>query len=296
MRKIMKCIYDPIFKSIFMDNPNALASLISSITEIDYNLMKDNITIRANEIPISNKYEKFKKCDFIVSFDKYIINLEANGFNSKIIKTKNASYAMKVYSENTKISFQYGSKLVVIRINLNAFSINNKVLTKYYISDPITGEIYLQNFAFYTLDLEKCYKIFYNTDNKENISNYVRWGAFLYNEDMSEINNILGDILSSRDKGRLIRKIDEINMRKDGTLTRKEAKEWGRWIENSFRQEGLEKGFEQGRVEGIERGIEQGIEKGIIDTIKSMLKNELSYETISEITNKTIDEIKEIEK
>ena len=54
-KPIEKCIIDYNFKSIFIENPNALAHLISSITDINYYLLKDNITIKVNEIPISEK-------------------------------------------------------------------------------------------------------------------------------------------------------------------------------------------------------------------------------------------------
>ena len=49
-----------------------------------------------------------------------------------------------------------------------------------------------------------------------------------------------------------------------------------------------------------EQGIEQGIEKGIEDRNKeviiSMLKKNTDYDYISDVTGKTIEEIKEIEK
>ncbi len=48
--------------------------------------------------------------------------------------------------------------------------------------------------------------------------------------------------------------------------------------------------------EGIEQGTIQGIETKTIDVIRSMLKKNIDCNTISEITNKSIEEIKEIEK
>ena len=48
--------------------------------------------------------------------------------------------------------------------------------------------------------------------------------------------------------------------------------------------------------EGMEAGISQGIEQNTNATIKAMLENKANYEFISKVTNKTIEEIKEIEK
>lgn len=271
---IERCIYDPNFKSIFIENPNALAHLISSVTGIDYYLLKNNLTIKVNEIPINSKDEKFKKTDFIINVDNYTINIEANSSYNDLFKVKNTSYIMELYSENTRKGKDYNPNLVFIQINLNAFNTNGKSLTEYYISDPKTGEIYLENFIFYVLDIAKCYKLFYNLD-EEKITDNIRWGAFLYSDNLNELNNIIGNMLDDKDKQKLIWKVEDINMRKDGTLTKREAEEWGRWIENSLKKEGYE--------------------DGVINTIKSMLKKEMSYEDISDITNKTIEQIKEIE-
>ena len=48
--------------------------------------------------------------------------------------------------------------------------------------------------------------------------------------------------------------------------------------------------------EGNRISKEEGIEETLIKTIKSMLKEKISYELISKITGKSINEIKEIEK
>jgi len=287
IRPIVKCIYDPNFKSIFIENPNALASLISSVTNIKYELLKDNITIKMNEIPINGEDEKFKRCDFLIDFDNYLINIEVNAFNYDELKMKNTSYAMKLFSEKTKVGENYNSEFNLFQINIDAFSRFRNPLSKFNISSIETKEIYLKNFEFFTLDIVKCSKLFYNLE-KRDITDYIRWGAFFNCDNLYELDNILGDMLSNKDKKKLIDKVSEINMRKDGTLTRREAKEWGRLIENSLKRKGYEEGKEEGR--------EAGREEGIINTIKAMLKNNLSYEDISKITDKSLDEIKEIAK
>ena len=46
----------------------------------------------------------------------------------------------------------------------------------------------------------------------------------------------------------------------------------------------------------LEEGYDSGFQDGVTNIIQRMLKNKVDYETISNITEKTIDEIKEIEK
>ena len=45
---------------------------------------------------------------------------------------------------------------------------------------------------------------------------------------------------------------------------------------------------------GIEQGMQQGIEQNTIDVILSMVKNSASFDFISKVTGKTIEEIEEI--
>ena len=49
------------------------------------------------------------------------------------------------------------------------------------------------------------------------------------------------------------------------------------------------------RDEGIKQGIKLSAEASTIEIIKAMLKKKLDYNTISEVTNKSIEEIKIIE-
>ena len=61
------------------------------------------------------------------------------------------------------------------------------------------------------------------------------------------------------------------------------------------REDALERGISQGILQGISQGITQGAEEKTKDIIKEMLKNNATPEFISNVTGKSIDEIKEIE-
>ena len=54
--------------------------------------------------------------------------------------------------------------------------------------------------------------------------------------------------------------------------------------------------IEEVRASGLEQGLSKGIEENTINTIKNMLLNNIDINTISKVTNKSIEEIKEIEK
>ena len=88
---------------------------------------------------------------------------------------------------------------------------------------------------------------------------------------------------------------------KDANSSDRIIQDWMVEENNRLRLEGQlayakDEGIEQGIEQGTRQGIEQGIEENKIDVIRSMLKKSIDYNTISEITNKSVEEIKEIEK
>ena len=64
---------------------------------------------------------------------------------------------------------------------------------------------------------------------------------------------------------------------------------------NDGKEQGIIEGKEQGIIEGKEQGFIEGKEKNTLDIIKKMLENNIDYDTISNITGKSINDIKKIE-
>jgi predicted transposase/invertase (TIGR01784 family) len=94
-------------------------------------------------------------------------------------------------------------------------------------------------------------------------------------------------------KKRVIGKVrDMYTMNEDYTLTREEAKKWGDFLYNGWKYEFTEDGKRIGRKEGRIAGLKEKA----IEMIKSMLKNDIDVKTVAKVSNKTIEEIKEIEK
>lgn len=147
--------YDVIFKSVFTNNENILAKMISAITGIDYNVFKDNIRLEINEIPISRKNEKAKKCDFIVKIDKStIVNLELNRQNLKTNTVKNLSYAFSLFATHSSKGEEYDEKFKVMQININCYKDNLDVLMQYYISAKGRNDTNcINNFVIYFLNV-----------------------------------------------------------------------------------------------------------------------------------------------
>ena len=274
--------YDIIFKSVFMNNENILAKMISDITNIDYKILENNITLEANELPISKKNEKAKRCDFVVRLDKdYILNLELNRQSHTGLIVRNLSYVFNLFSTHTKVGDEYNENLVVMQININCFdNQNGKALSRYHIKEDYDDDIYSNNLVLYTLNVVNCKELYYNYDNKK-IPKYIKWGALIYCDDISNIPIITKGIMTYEERNIIMDKLNKLQNDKQ-IMTELEALEWEEWERNTIYSD------------GIKKGIEQGINQNTIEIIKSMLKKELDINLISEITNESIEEINKI--
>ena len=151
-------------KAIFIGEDNILAKMISDITGIEYSLLKNNIRLAINEIPISVKDEKAKRCDFIVKVnDKNIINLEFNSsFYSGMIN-KNLSYLFIAYATATKRNKKYDNNMYAMQINLNCYKENlNKPLAKYLLQEVDDYQVYTKSLAIFDVNVVKCNELFFS--------------------------------------------------------------------------------------------------------------------------------------
>ena len=98
---------DIIFKSLFIDMEELLKRFIYDIT--GYKL--HNITLEVNEIPITRKNEKFKRCDLIIKSENIIFNIELNSMYYKSLIVKNLSYICGLLSKNTSKGDNYNEDL-----------------------------------------------------------------------------------------------------------------------------------------------------------------------------------------
>ena len=126
---------DPVIKSIFKNNPNVLAKLISDIADYNYYELENNIDILSDDILIGTRNEKAKRCDFLVKIDNNrYTNIEMNNYSSKVDLIKNLSYVFHIYSSVTKKGNKYKNELELSQINLDYHAFNmDKPLEKYYL-------------------------------------------------------------------------------------------------------------------------------------------------------------------
>ena len=94
-------------------------------------------------------------------------------------------------------------------------------------------------------------------------------------------------------KKRVIGKVREMyTMNDDYTLTKEAADQYGEFLYYGWKHEFIEDGKRIGRKEGRIAGIKEKA----IEMIKAMLKNDIDVEKVAKVSDKSIEEIKEIEK
>ena len=169
-----RLINNNYLNTIFLKNTNILAKFISDLTKIPYQDLKDNILINITNNPIHNKkYKYFVKID------------------NKILSKK--SYIISLYSNLQNHQNNY----LIIQININLYQNNTKNYYDLFQLQNNKGEKYIENFKIYTLDIIKCYDLYYNKKKNNNI---IKWGTFFYSKtNYKELEKIISNLINKKD-------------------------------------------------------------------------------------------------
>ena len=301
--KMQSLTYDIMFKNLFKRNIYAFKRFIITVLHLDIEPEECNIYFLDNELDIINYKEKRKITDFNITInDSISVNIELNRKTFKNVKRRNHLYHNKQVSyslkrgENIKNLLNYTN----IQLNLNAYdkssNLGEDIIMPYSLK---TSSIYIENDIVYLRYLDYYYKLYYNKSIKKEESDY--WLALLMSKSFTELNNILSQFLDNDLREKIVKDVLMLSM--DKFILEEceiEALETVEMIDtlNNTREEGLkigrEEGLKIGHEEGRQEGREEGFEAGKSEIIKSMINNKLDYETISKISGKSIEEIKEI--
>lgn len=300
---IVSLRFDKAFKIIFNKEKRVLLRMLRDVLGIE---VDDNSTLTiGEELLPPNIFGKMYRLDVrLEMFNSILISIEMNNNTNKVNTTnRNMLYLARnisgYVSENTKDEEleNYGS----IMLNLNRFrNSNNKELDEIMLLSIHSGIIASKLFKIYNLDIDKCYKLMYNNDVKK--SKIMRWGSIFRATSIEELSDLLGgDLLTMEEKEHFLNTVREAND------DRKILREWQlqdaklKIIEENnaekrrIHKEGIKQGKKEGKIEGIQEGLQKGAEESKKEVIINMLRKKLDYTIISEVTGKTIEEIKEIE-
>ena len=281
--KILSLSYNAMFKAVFSNNKVILSKLIEAILEHSYiniDIKDKEFIIKNNELPIDNYHDKQLICDYIIKLDNVNdLNIELNRKQYPGVVERNMTYSFKIYYEHFNRGNEYSEfkKYNLIQVNFNKFkNPNNKSINKYYLLDANDSKNFLsKSICIINLDIEECYKLVYNNTYKEEISELEKLAAILYCDYLEDISSILESVrLDNMEKEKFINDINNASRDKNNQEAIK-------------LEDNIEYRFELTK--------EEALREKTIDVIKNMLKKNYDIKEISDITGKSIKEIKEIE-
>lgn len=277
--------YDKAFKVVFNNAKREILKLLNELTDIEISL-NAKLIIGKEIVPKHNEGKLFRHDAIIICDDNKFVCVEMNNSRYGYSLDRNIIYMFNYLSDNLK----EGIKTPSIKehqarlINLNNFANYTKQLYE-EINATYKGcnEIATKLFKIHNIDIVKAYEIMYNEDVRK--SRMARVGSIFKATSLEEISNLLGEeMLTMEEKQNLLNAVETANDRYKVD-----------WIED-LNQRLYEQGvIEYCTDEGREEGIKEGVNEGKLSMIKNMLKKKFDYAIISEVSGKSVKEIKLIE-
>ena len=305
--KIIPMIYDKVFKGVLTSKEarGYLVSLISNITGIKKEDIKDNLVFKNNEQKITGVSEKKKITDMIIDIKDFIINLEMNKEYYEGLINRNHGYISKIRESLVLEGESYVDTPKIIQINFDYFNYyrpDKRVVIKFEMKDD-TGIKEGVDVESYHVILPNAKEKYYNEGNKEEL---VKELVIMMTEKNEELERLIKDNMELRKVGEKIVEIsnderlqgwydeEEHQRRVRNSLVASAIKEG--W--NQGKADGLKEGKKEGLKEGREEGFKEGIEKGALnkqkEIAKNLLKEGVDKKIISSSTGLSIDEIEKL--
>ncbi len=299
--KVLRLCGDVIFKAVFLREKEVLLKMIYDITDISETMHFEEV-ITGYELEPYILNGKVNKSDMLLKLgNNYFLNIELNYQHESNVMYRNMIQLFRICGQITEsgMTDKQLSLKKVGQLNFNTFSnSNNKEFQRGMYTDE-DGQTINNFLTFWNVDIVKCYnKVYNNIEQVQKLSKVLRWGAILYTDlnnpnidGIAIIEKMIGDdLLTMEEKEKLIKRI------KDTKNNKKIIQEWMVEENNRIREENvLRTAREDGRLEGIQEGKKEGKENKTLEVIKNMLIKKLDISIISEVTGKTVEEIKEIE-
>ena len=205
--------------------------------------------------------------DAILYTDKGVINVEVNTVDDDYIRVRNTAYIMNVYGRYYLRGEDYNKDDNFIQINFNYNLKKNYLIEDYKIRSE-AGDVLVDNFMIYDLNMDKYLEFCYNKNKKEIDAYKYLIMLDLPKEELS--------VLSKSDKvvSSYMEKLDNIN--EDPRFqSYMSAEEDDRKIMNSIKREYYDKGVKENQIEIAKKMLEDGTEISVIEKYTGLSKEEV---------------------
>lgn len=284
-KKLIPATFDPVFKEIFTspDCRNYTCTLISELTSIPFEDLKNNLKVIDSRLPIDNYNEKNKTTDILLSVEGNIINIEMNNRYYSGLFERNNSYAHKVLGLTMQRGSSYKDYRFLIQINIDNFIQFKKPISVFKMMEIDTHEVENENFIIYHISLPKLSEKYYN---ETNLSHLEKLFLIIGLNNITDLEKIgLGDKVIMEYKSKIENLSDDeifanlYDVEKDIEMRRK--------AEDLYLKE-------QAIKEGREKGLQEGIKEGKTEIIKNMLNENLDISLIVKVTGVSEEEINKL--
>ena len=273
--EVLPATYDSIFKSVIQDDnlKDFTAYLIGSI--IGRSIDKNSIIFVNPEFTKNNAFDKRNTNDILMLInggDR--ISLEMNRYNSEELIKRNRSHLFEGIVKTINVSYKEGEENFFIQICFDNFSLKNKLISTYKLSDVDDGRVdeENENFIKYRINLVKIYKKYYTLD--EELTRFEKALAILSFSKIKDLRKLSkGDDMLMR----VVKKIEELTDDPDMV----------QYID-------VEKGMEFGRRLDREKAIKEAVEEEKIEATKKMILKNINIDDITEITGLSKKEIEKL--
>lgn len=275
------------------DNIIILENFLSLYLEIPLNKIKGHLKIKSRNLKLESKKAANKQVDLILDYDDNIINIEMNTTFNSGIKDRNVVYICNIHGGQMEYGDNnYNNIHSTLQINFANLKGNN-IIESYYLTDKNTGKILSEKLKIDVIYLQNDGKMCYSKREKE----LLKWCKLLNSDKSTKFDEVL-EVLSMENEAKELLK-DEVERLSDNDerfvlyskYTREELER------NTFRDATIkdirEELQEEVRKE-VQEEVRKEVEKETEAIVKRMKDKNLRIEEISDITNLSIKEVKDI--
>lgn len=262
-----------------------LASIIAAVLNLDKEYVLANLRLLDSEVS-KNIHHKDQEVDVIVENEEMVVNIEINANDTEQSRIKNNSYIAQLVIRQTYPGKRYAIKPIV-QINMNLFDAYAKNEFIYHsVMMEEKHHIKRRNslIDIYDINLDFLSKMDYNQIKKLN-EHDLQWLLYiLVCQDKTHANHLY------RESGMM----KKVEMKKEDFL--RELDSLLAYDHEEFHRREMEELKEKAVKEAREEGLKEGLEQSKKEMAKKSLKiGTLTLEQIAEITDLTIDEVKELQ-
>ena len=204
VKKIIPMTYDKVFKGVLesAEVREYLISIISEITKIPKEALKEDMRFKNSEMKVSAISEKRKILDLVVEIKDCVINLEMNKYYYEGLMDRNHGYVSKIRESMVKEGEGYDDIKKVIQINFddyNKYKPDERMVIKFEMLDEERKVKEGVEIESYRVILPNVKEKYYNEGIRDKLTEKL---VIMTMEDSKELERIIKENMELRPVGK----------------------------------------------------------------------------------------------